>query len=152
VVPGSGELVAAVYVDPDHAPERGRRAGELLRELDQADHEELRPDRREYREHLVARLAGDAGIAPSAIDGYVLHAGGKRILEAVEAALGVGRDATMPSWEVLRDFGNQSSASVIFVLDAWLKRRRPPAGTYAALAAFGPGLTVEAVLLRWQSA
>jgi len=50
---------------------------------------------------------------------------------------------------VLRDYGNQSSASVLFVLDEWLTRRRPAAGTHGVLAAFGPGLTSEMLLLGW---
>jgi alkylresorcinol/alkylpyrone synthase len=100
---------------------------------------------------LVDRLAREAGIPTSAVEGFVVHAGGKRILEAVEKALAVPRDALAPSWDVLRDFGNQSSASVLFVLDKWLKQRGPAPGKHAVLAAFGPGLTVEAALIRWVS-
>jgi alkylresorcinol/alkylpyrone synthase len=50
---------------------------------------------------------------------------------------------------VLRDYGNQSSASVLFVLHEWLTRRQTPAGSHGVLAAFGPGLTTEMLLLRW---
>jgi len=56
------------------------------------------------------------------------------------------RDA--PSWDVLADHGNQSSASVLFVLGETLGRG-VPAG-YGLLAAFGPGITVELALLRGQ--
>ena len=51
---------------------------------------------------------------------------GRKILGFVEEELGLPRDDTQPSWDVLRDYGNQSSASVLFVLHEWLTRRRPP--------------------------
>lgn len=81
---------------------------------------------------------------------FVLHPGGKRILLALQEALGLTADDVRPSWEILRRFGNQSSASVLFVLHEWMTEGAPPApGTLGALAAFGPGLTAETVLLRW---
>ena len=71
------------------------------------------------------------------------------LVGAVEDELGLPRDATQPSWDVLRAYGNQSSASVLFVLHEWLTRRQPPAGSHGLLAAFGPGLTTELLLLQW---
>jgi alkylresorcinol/alkylpyrone synthase len=56
---------------------------------------------------------------------------------------------TQPSWHVLRECGNQSSASVLFVLDEWLREREMPAGAYGVLAAFGPGFSAETALLQW---
>ena len=58
----------------------------------------------------------------------MLHPGGRKILASIEEELGLPRDDTQPSWDVLRDFGNQSSASVLFVLHEWLTKRHPPAG------------------------
>ena len=83
------------------------------------------------------------------LSSFVLHPGGRKILGFVEEELGLSRADTQPSWDVLRDYGNQSSASVLFVLHEWLTRRRPPAGTHGVLAAFGPGLTSEMLLLGW---
>jgi alkylresorcinol/alkylpyrone synthase len=80
---------------------------------------------------------------------FILHPGGKRILLALQQALGLGSEDLGPSWDVLRRFGNQSSASVLFVLHEWMTTRRPAPGVLGALAAFGPGLTAESVLLRW---
>jgi alkylresorcinol/alkylpyrone synthase len=77
---------------------------------------------------------------------FALHAGGSKVLEALENALELRRDDTQVSWDVLRDFGNQSSASVLFVLEETL-RRGVPSG-HGVLAAFGPGITVELALLR----
>ena len=99
---------------------------------------------------LVAALAAAAGVDARALEAFVVHPGGKRILGAVEEALGLRREQTLPSWEVLRDHGNQSSASVLFVLERWMRgHARPAAGTTGIMAAFGPGLTTELLLLEW---
>jgi alkylresorcinol/alkylpyrone synthase len=98
---------------------------------------------------LVDKLAARGGLTREDLTCFVLHPGGKKILGAVEDGLGLPREATQPSWDVLRDYGNQSSASVLFVLHEWLTRRQTPAGSHGVLAAFGPGLTTEMLLLRW---
>ena len=98
---------------------------------------------------LVRALAARRGLGREQLSSFVLHPGGRKILGFVEEELGLSRADTQPSWDVLRDYGNQSSASVLFVLDEWLTRRRPAAGTHGVLAAFGPGLTSEMLLLGW---
>jgi alkylresorcinol/alkylpyrone synthase len=80
---------------------------------------------------------------------FVLHPGGQRILAALEDALGIARPYLQPSWDVLRDHGNVSSAAVLFVLDRWLRTNRPASGTSGLLGAFGPGLSTELCVLRW---
>src|SRR6266700_5094731 len=86
---------------------------------------------------LVDRLAARAGLARADLTCFLMHPGGRKILGAVEDELGLAREATQPSWDVLRDYGNQSSASVLFVLHHWLTRREPLAGSHGVLAAFG---------------
>jgi alkylresorcinol/alkylpyrone synthase len=98
---------------------------------------------------LVRDLAGRRGLGREQLSSFVLHPGGRKILGFVEEELGLTRADTQPSWDVLRDYGNQSSASVLFVLQEWLTHRRPAAGTHGVLAAFGPGLTSEMLLLGW---
>jgi alkylresorcinol/alkylpyrone synthase len=104
---------------------------------------------REDLQALVARLTNRAGIDGSTLGAFVLHPGGPKILGAAEEALGLRRELTQPSWDVLRDYGNQSSASVLFVLDRWMTTACPPRGTRGVMAAFGPGLTTELLLLEW---
>ena len=77
----------------------------------------------------------------------ILHPGGKKILEYVEAALNLPRAMTQPSWGVLRDYGNLSSAAILFVLDQW--RRKPAVGDYGLVIGFGPGVSAELLLLQW---
>jgi alkylresorcinol/alkylpyrone synthase len=98
---------------------------------------------------LVRTLAARRGLARESLSCFVLHPGGRKILAFIEEELGLRRDDTEPSWEILRDFGNQSSASVLFVLHEWLTKRQPAAEAYGVLAAFGPGLSTEMLLLQW---
>ena len=56
---------------------------------------------------------------------------------------------TQPSWDVLRDHGNVSSAAILFVLDRWLKNHPPSRGAPGLLGAFGPGLSTELCVLQW---
>ena len=80
---------------------------------------------------------------------FVLHPGGQKLLSYVEKELGVCACQVEPSWNVLRDFGNLSSASVLFVLHEWLERRQVQTGECGLLAAFGPGFSAEMLLLQW---
>lgn len=98
---------------------------------------------------LVDRLTAKAGLTARDLAAFVLHPGGKKVLGAVEDALGLRREDTQPSRDVLRDYGNQSSASVLFVLERWMTDHRPMAGSHGVMGAFGPGLTAELLLLQW---
>ena len=79
------------------------------------------------------------------VDAWAVHPGGKSILDAVERGLGLSPDHLRNSREVLRQCGNMSSATVIFVLQRFLEQR-PKEGI--ALA-FGPGLAVEGLRFGW---
>ena len=98
---------------------------------------------------VVARLTARAGLTRADLTSFVVHPGGKTILGCFEEALNLSRNDTQPSWDVLRDFGNQSSVSVLFVLDQWMETRRAPANSHGLLVAFGPGLSTEMALLQW---
>jgi len=85
----------------------------------------------------------------SDIAAFVLHPGGRKLMDYMEEELGLCRQKTEPSWDILNDYGNLSSASVLFVLDDWLKKNRVGEGQYGLMAAFGPGFSAELLLLRW---
>ena len=97
---------------------------------------------------LVRALTARRGLGRDDLSFFVLHPGGRKILGVVEEELHLTREDTRPSWDVLRDFGNQSSASVLFVLDRHRAERPPASGARGLLAAFGPGLTVDLLLLE----
>ncbi len=98
---------------------------------------------------LVAGFLGRNGLTERDIAAWVLHPGGQKLLSFVEQELELPPEQTEPSWAVLRDYGNLSSASVLFVLERWLTERRVAPGAYGLLAGFGPGFSAELVLLRW---
>ncbi|WP_018476637.1 type III polyketide synthase [Pontibacter roseus] len=80
---------------------------------------------------------------------FAIHPGGRRILEVIEQELGMSRDDNRFAYQVLHKFGNMSSATVLFVLkelmeSLTLKERDEPVLSFA----FGPGLTLESMLLK----
>ena len=94
--------------------------------------------RRWLREHGAA-LLGNRTVRDIAL--WAVHAGGRSILDAVQHGLALPPDALRHSRDVLRDFGNMSSATLVFVLERIL-RSSLATGDGMAMA-FGPGLTVE---------
>jgi alpha-pyrone synthase len=85
------------------------------------------------------------GLTPEAIDMWAVHPGGRTVLDAVEGAFGLGDSALAASRAVLRDYGNMSSPTVMFVFDALLRAEARPGARGCAMA-FGPGLTAETML------
>jgi predicted naringenin-chalcone synthase len=86
------------------------------------------------------------GAEPSAIDHWAVHPGGRTVLDAVERGLALGREMLAVSRGVLEDFGNMSSATIMFVLQAILGAAR--AGERGCAMSFGPGLTAETMLFH----
>lgn len=82
------------------------------------------------------------GKRPADYDLWAVHAGGRTILDAVESGLELGRQALAVSRGVLNDFGNMSSATLMFVLQRILAGEGG-AGTRGMALAFGPGLAAE---------
>jgi len=85
----------------------------------------------------------------SDIQSWIFHSGGPKVLEAVEHALELPKDALAASWKSLREVGNLSAASVLMVLADTLQSEPGKPGTYSVLAAMGPGFCSELVLLQW---
>lgn len=77
---------------------------------------------------------------------WAVHPGGRSVLDAVESALHLPTAALAKSREVLRRYGNMSSATVLFVLEAMMHQSRP--GAHGCAMAFGPGLVAETMLFR----
>jgi predicted naringenin-chalcone synthase len=96
-------------------------------------------------EELLAQ--GDAKIGD--IDLWAVHPGGKAILDKVEESLDLKPEQIRVPREILRSFGNMSSATILFVLERLLAEASENDETQRVAAmAFGPGLTVESTLLR----
>ncbi|MFC7371193.1 type III polyketide synthase [Fictibacillus iocasae] len=79
---------------------------------------------------------------------FIAHPGGKKVLQAYEEALGFESNRTEISRNVLRDHGNMSSATVLYVYREFAKQK-PKSGEYGLIAALGPGFSSEQLLVRW---
>ncbi|MFQ5505329.1 MAG: type III polyketide synthase [Planctomycetota bacterium] len=108
------------------------------------------PDRiREQVGPLVAGFLADSGLTLEDVDHFLLHPGGRKVLEAFEESLGLAGDALRVSRDVLREQGNLSSATVLYILKEFLDRRLGRPGEKGLMIAFGPGFSAEMLLLEW---
>jgi predicted naringenin-chalcone synthase len=94
---------------------------------------------------LADALATDA--SSDAIEHWAIHPGGRSILDKVESRLQLTEAQLVPARETLRDYGNMSSATVLFVLRNILHSAAAGDGDRVVAMAFGPGLTVESALM-----
>lgn len=91
-------------------------------------------------EPLVNRALQHAGVSKEAIRQWCIHPGGKRIVDAIQKSLQLPASFFEKSYEVLQQFGNMSSPTILFVLKEFMNEQSK--GTTFG-AAFGPGLTME---------
>ena len=96
---------------------------------------------------LARELLSDHDLSLDRIDHHVYHPGGAKVLRAYEQAGHLGPDALEASRAVLREYGNMSSATVLFVLKRLLDAGIAPDAT-ALMTVFGPGFSSEMALLR----
>ena len=92
----------------------------------------------------VAQAVTD-GRPLDAIEAWAIHPGGKSIVDAVERGLGLPPEKVAVSRAVLQDYGNMSSATVLFVLE----RQMPDRPESGIALAFGPGLAMEGLRFGW---
>lgn len=102
---------------------------------------------RYIREDVDGFLA-DHGLTRGDVEWWVCHPGGPKVIEALEDALEIPREAVQLTWDSLARIGNLSSASVLHVLEDTLRDRPPRPGSYGILLAMGPGFCSELVLVR----
>jgi predicted naringenin-chalcone synthase len=82
----------------------------------------------------------------SSVDLWAIHPGGRTILDASEQGLALPADALAESRNILLNYGNMSSASVMFVLQQLMQRARP--GQAGCAMSFGPGVTAETMMFH----
>ncbi len=95
------------------------------------------------------RLLEPHGLRVEDVAHWVVHPGGPSILEVVQQRLNLSDEQMEPSWTVLRQHGNCSSATVLMILQEVVRSKHPRRGELGVMLAFGPGLTVESTLLRF---
>ncbi|MEM6700730.1 MAG: type III polyketide synthase [Bacteroidota bacterium] len=97
---------------------------------------------------LTDRLLAKLNLSVSDVDYFAIHPGGKKILRVIEEELEIERSANRFAHEVLRNHGNMSSPTIIFVLKNLLAQlSKENQGKNILSFAFGPGLTLESMLL-----
>jgi predicted naringenin-chalcone synthase len=101
----------------------------------------------EHVTEAVAALLSPHGLASDDVVRWAIHPGGPRIVEVVAERLELDEEAVATSRKVLAEHGNCSSATVLLILDRILDEGLEP-GDPVVVMAFGPGLTLYAVLLR----
>src|SRR5215469_4307045 len=89
------------------------------------------------------------GLGLGDIDRFVCHPGGAKVVAALEHAFGLGQGALVEAWSVLRDYGNMSETTVLFVLERMLAAARATGGRWerALMNALGPGFTAGFLVL-----
>jgi predicted naringenin-chalcone synthase len=96
---------------------------------------------------LLANALKAAGYSKQEITRWAIHPGGKKILETIGKELKLSAGDVQSSYDVLREHGNMSSPTILFVLKDILEQMNGNAEKIFA-AAFGPGLTMETVILE----
>lgn len=95
---------------------------------------------------VTVSLIEKSGFNRSTISHLAIHPGGRRILEVCEDVLELPEEALQHSYDVLKQYGNMSSVTILFVLKKLLKETEQ--GNRTMSFAFGPGLTVESMILE----
>jgi predicted naringenin-chalcone synthase len=100
-------------------------------------------------EPLVEDFLAARGLDLSAIDHWLVHPGGRGIIEGVRSGLGLTAEQVEPSVRVLAEHGNVGTPASFFVLGELMESRRPGAGELGCMVTIGPGVTIGLMLLEW---
>lgn len=102
-----------------------------------------------HAEIVVDRLLAGTSLRRSDIAHWLVHSGGKKVIDAVAVNLGLTRHDLRHTTGVLREFGNVSSGSFLFSYDRLLQEGVVRAGDHGVLMTMGPGSTIETALIQW---
>jgi alkylresorcinol/alkylpyrone synthase len=122
--------------------EQGRLRNVLDREVPRHAGESVR--------ETVESLLKKNEVSKQSVRQWALHPGGAKVLDAVQSGLALGDSAVRDSRAILREYGNLSSPSVLYVLERKLSRRRFRPGDFGVLAAFGAGFSVHSALVEFE--
>ena len=100
-------------------------------------------------ERAVSGLLAGTGLHRSDIAHWLVHSGGKKVIDAVRVNLGLTGHDVRHTVAVLREFGNVSSGSFLFSYRRFLEEGAGAAGDLGVLMTMGPGSTIETALIRW---
>lgn len=113
----------------------------------------LAPEIRDLAPGIIDRVLDDLlkprGLERSQVRFWLMHPGGRKVIDRVQATLGLSEEDVAISRRVLRNYGNMSSPTVLFVLREVLSNGSARPGDLGVLLALGPGFAAEAALLEW---
>ena len=145
--PGPAVVASAVHQVPDTLDHVrfGVTGGDshmrIARELPGVAEDGLAP--------LVDGLLAEHGLSRADVDHWLVHPGGRGIVEGVQRGLGLSDDQVAPSVAVLERYGNVGTPASFFVLAETIAVRRPAAGELGLMVTIGPGVTVGLAVLKW---
>lgn len=100
-------------------------------------------------EGIIDQLLRGAGLRRSDIAHWIVHSGGKKVIDSVKVNLGLSAHDVRHTISVLHDYGNMSSGSFLFSYERLLDEGCVQPGDYGVMMTMGPGTTIETALLRW---
>jgi polyketide synthase Type III len=100
-------------------------------------------------ETTIDGLLLGTGVRRSDISHWLVHSGGKKVIDSIKVNLGLSAYDVRHTTSVLRDYGNVSSGSFIFSYQRLLKEGKFLPGDYGVMITMGPGSTIESALLQW---
>lgn len=100
-------------------------------------------------ETALSRLLNRHGLSTSDIRFWIVHPGGRKVLDNVQKHFGMTDAQLRFSRTVLRNYGNMSSPTVMFVVDEVARNGDPRPGDLGMMVALGPGMAAETALLKW---
>jgi predicted naringenin-chalcone synthase len=98
---------------------------------------------------MATILMATQGLKREDIRYWVLHSAGRRVIDRARSLLDLSEEQVGHSRDVLRRYGNMSSATILFVLEETLRAESPVPGDWALMIGLGPGFAAEGALLRW---
>ena len=104
---------------------------------------------RKYLRNDVDAFLDEHGLSREDVAVWISHPGGPKVLEAMQQALDLPKEALASAWRSLREVGNLSSTSVLLVLQDAIEQQAPEPGSFGLMLAMGPGFCSELVLLQW---
>jgi predicted naringenin-chalcone synthase len=113
----------------------------IVRELPNVAGENLR--------EIVDRFLRENRLTDETIDHWMIHPGGRRIIEEAQEALSLPDEDVRISFEVLANHGNVGTPSIFYVMHETIEQRVPAPGDIGLVVTIGPGVTVGLMLLRW---
>ena len=135
------------FLDTEHIEEVGlqHRDGKLRIVLGVSIQHLAGPMIETALQHLLRRH----GLSQSDIRFWAFHPGGRKVIDNVQKHFGITNEQLRFSREVLRNYGNMSSPTVMFVLNEVVRNGDPRPGDWGVMIALGPGMAAEVALLKW---